>query len=522
MPATSVRFERPPRRSSSLAAVIAATLGAGTSCATGSATAPAPTHEPQELVVDAEQAPVPGYRIPPPPQAAPEPPPAAAPVPGTWYTSPRRLDVRRSRSTAARRGIIAANTPFSVTSVEPGPGCAAGWGAVLGGGVVCLDGAAPTEQSPAEFPRLVAFDPPEPLEWFVYSTQRHYTRDPVDASSALLPYIYAKPYRKDWTGQLYASVDAFARGDAPVGSMQRGDFKYSFVRAVETDRGTVIVRKDGKVAAADDVFFYPVDRFAGRDLVADPPAPGTAPGWAIGYSGAPVYASPDRSAGPVAVIPYHHEIDVDVTPADAARRWWRVADALGPGTAGYLYEDAAEPTFRRYDPLPASDTLTASGLWIDVDLRQQVLTLYQGTEPVFMTLVSSGREYGTPVGLYRVYDKFAYHDMEGRPDADYDPYRVEDVPWTMHFYPRYALHAAFWHWGFGHTASHGCVNLAPADARTIYNRIAPVAGPGWLAAYEAPDHKGTLLRVHRDNPDVPDKRELAAPAPAPAPLATAQ
>jgi hypothetical protein len=59
------------------------------------------------------------------------------------------------------------------------------------------------------------------------------------------------------------------------------------------------------------------------------------------------------------------------------------------------------------------------------------------------------------------------------------PYSIEDVPWTMYFSGSYALHAAFWHERFGHPRSHGCVNLAPRDARWLFFWTAPNLPSAW-------------------------------------------
>ena len=42
-----------------------------------------------------------------------------------------------------------------------------------------------------------------------------------------------------------------------------------------------------------------------------------------------------------------------------------------------------------------------------------------------------------------------------------------------------ALHGAFWHDGFGQRRSHGCVNLAPADAQFIFDFAPPELPTGW-------------------------------------------
>ena len=59
-----------------------------------------------------------------------------------------------------------------------------------------------------------------------------------------------------------------------------------------------------------------------------------------------------------------------------------------------------------------------------------------------------------------------------------------------------ALHGAFWHHAFGTAHSHGCVNLAPVDARWLFDFTAPHLPAGWSAVLPAgvPD-QGTVVRV---------------------------
>ena len=132
----------------------------------------------------------------------------------------------------------------------------------------------------------------------------------------------------------------------------------------------------------------------------------------------------------------------------------------------------------------------------------------KGDETTFITLVSTGDiGWSTPQGIFRIYDKMIDTDMRSRADAaPEDVYWVEKVPWTMHFKPRYALHGVFWHWGFGHRASHGCVNLAPRDARYVFDRVGPTLEAGWHSVYETPDDVGTLMRIRQGQSPVNDRR----------------
>jgi hypothetical protein len=106
--------------------------------------------------------------------------------------------------------------------------------------------------------------------------------------------------------------------------------------------------------------------------------------------------------------------------------------------------------------------------WIDINLFEQTMAAYVGDRMVYATLVSSGLGgWNTPPGLFQVWRKIETGKMSGahnRPDY----YFLEDVPWAMYFNQDIALHGAYWHNSFGYQHSHGCVNLAPADARWLF------------------------------------------------------
>ena len=119
--------------------------------------------------------------------------------------------------------------------------------------------------------------------------------------------------------------------------------------------------------------------------------------------------------------------------------------------------------------------------WVHVDLSEQTLVLYRGDDPVYATLVSSGQEgFETPTGVFQIRRKFIADTMSNLGSDMDDAYSIEDVPWTQYFEGSFALHGAFWHDRFGLTRSHGCVNLAPADALRVFNALWPRVPDGWL------------------------------------------
>lgn len=143
--------------------------------------------------------------------------------------------------------------------------------------------------------------------------------------------------------------------------------------------------------------------------------------------------------------------------------------------------------------------------WIDVDLDTQILVAYEGDLAVYATLISAGlKDTPTETGVYRVWKKVAETDMKGL--SGEDPYSVATVPWTQFFSPEQglALHTAYWHDRFGQPKSHGCVNLAPRDARWLYFFTDPQVPPGWSMAAGVVEAPGSIVRIRsKADPDPP-------------------
>jgi lipoprotein-anchoring transpeptidase ErfK/SrfK len=141
--------------------------------------------------------------------------------------------------------------------------------------------------------------------------------------------------------------------------------------------------------------------------------------------------------------------------------------------------------------------------WIDVNITTQTLVAYEGDKPVFATAVSTGledkedkeKDHKTPTGTWRIREKHIAATMDGDVASD-GPYSIEDVPWIMYFNGSYALHGAFWHNQFGRTKSHGCVNLAPQDAKALFAWTEPRLPDGWHGVWSTSERPGTRVVVH--------------------------
>jgi hypothetical protein len=179
---------------------------------------------------------------------------------------------------------------------------------------------------------------------------------------------------------------------------------------------------------------------------------------------------------------------------------WRTDDFLATRDGRYLRR--ADVTVVTAQPPPPD--LLPNEHWIDVNLDRQSLVAYEGATPVFATLVSTGipapdqpaSDYETIQGGFRLVHKHVSTTMDGNAAAG--AYSIEDVPWAMYFEESFALHGAYWHGGFGAVRSHGCVNLAPDDARWLFGWTTPTIPAGWHAAFATATDPGTRIYVHYD------------------------
>jgi hypothetical protein len=138
--------------------------------------------------------------------------------------------------------------------------------------------------------------------------------------------------------------------------------------------------------------------------------------------------------------------------------------------------------------------------WIDINLTKQVLVAYEGRTMVFATLISSGEaglddpenSTATIRGIYRIHTKWLSVTMDSEDVGE--EFELRDVPYVQYFEDGYALHGAYWHDGFGKPKSHGCINLAPEDARRLFFWTEPQVPDGWHGAKKS--LTGTIVFVH--------------------------
>lgn len=107
--------------------------------------------------------------------------------------------------------------------------------------------------------------------------------------------------------------------------------------------------------------------------------------------------------------------------------------------------------------------------WIEVDLYEQTLAVYDNRELVFATMIASGlAPYYTYPGIFTIEEKEDLTRMRWLTDPA-DSYNLENVPWSMYFDESRAFHGAYWRANLGYPQSHGCVNMSVGDSHWLYN-----------------------------------------------------
>jgi len=130
-----------------------------------------------------------------------------------------------------------------------------------------------------------------------------------------------------------------------------------------------------------------------------------------------------------------------------------------------------ENLIARVTPNTTPPTEVTGNRWIEINLFEQTITVYENNQLVYATLIASGLDpFWTRPGAFQIYEKLETTPMSGAFEADRsDAYYLEDVPWTMYFDEARAIHGAYWRANLGFPQSHGCVNASIGDARWLFD-----------------------------------------------------
>jgi hypothetical protein len=255
----------------------------------------------------------------------------------------------------------------------------------------------------------------------------------------------------------YASVADAMAGNAN-GSMASGRLKYmSYINREVTDRGTFYQDAAGRWVNGEYVRKVAVPYFQGY-LVKDQVQ--GAFGWVL--QDAPTYVEPGYAAEKTGRN--YHRLDMV-----------RIYDSRTVDDMEWLMIAPGEWIEHRYVSRVTPNTTPPAGVtngrWIEVNLSEQTLMVYDNQKLIFATLVATGsKPFYTRPGTFKIYKKLVHDEMYGSFEADRsDYYYLEDVPYIMYYDEARALHGAYWNTLLGYPASHGCVNLSVADAHWLFD-----------------------------------------------------
>ncbi len=167
------------------------------------------------------------------------------------------------------------------------------------------------------------------------------------------------------------------------------------------------------------------------------------------------------------------------------KRWYQITESW-EGVQYYAEASHLQP-IAEDEFSPISSEVSASQKRIEISLREQSLTAFEGNVVKLKAPVSTGiRNTGfgdlpteTPTGTFNIFSKLPTKYMgDNRLTDTLGDRFLPGVPWTMFFAEGgYALHGAYWHNNFGAPMSRGCVNIRPDIAQWLYRWTTPASGP---------------------------------------------
>jgi hypothetical protein len=390
---------------------------------------------------------------------------------------------------APRVGIVYKDDVFESGPIVGYTDCAAGW-AKVGPGVICLVKTEVVADKAIVLPTFMDVLPPD-------TQGQTELRVATEQDPSFMPVLFAT--RDDeHQGRLWASIEELEAGEGHRWKLKQGK-DYRFVAAHQSQKGWVLERPNGSVTLMSDVYVYPVSRFSGRDFREFPKKADGAMAWIKNPNGAMVYWSANEEQASGILLERRRILEVENLEDNT--EWLKVP--MGD-VDGFVQRS----TLTIWEPVDKPGGVEEDEVWIDADVSSQMFSVFEGDTLLFTTLMSTAKEgHTTPLGTYQIYDKAVGWDLGSKEGAK-NPYYMEDVPFVMHYYPRYAIHSAFWHDNFGEPASHGCINLSPKDAWTVYQLVSPEMPDGWQYVKQNKEDPGTVIRI-RDGQTVGKRKRIA-------------
>lgn len=279
-----------------------------------------------------------------------------------------------------------------------------------------------------------------------------------DPALVYVPFSYFKLTQEGAAIYLFSTLEDAMANSVSSQALGPGEVIVSYVERVENDAGVFYRLRSGAWARSD---------FGGRLAMHQPfqglffsSTPRHSFGWVMGQVKS--HQAPSLSSPETGYTYYRYDIVQVYARQEVEGLTWLM---VGPDE-WIDYRQVA-----RVDPRSVPPEGISTSRWIEINLDEQTMSVYQDYELIFATLTSTGIDsLWTRPGIFQIYEMKDTENMSGDTSTDgSDFYYIEDVPWTMYFDERRALHGAFWHDRFGYQNSHGCVNLSLGDSHWLFD-----------------------------------------------------
>jgi len=255
---------------------------------------------------------------------------------------------------------------------------------------------------------------------------------------------------------VYASLAEARNGGTPLRTLAAGPMRYvSMVNQVSDGNRILIQLESGEWMQAQPIYSW--TRFQGLRFSRTPKNDF---GWIVNdaesYT-APGYASPKTGR----VLAKYDVIQIFQMAEADGYEWYRIGQE----------EWVSSHKSRRM----VVDTTRPQGVtgdrWINIDLGNYTLSVYEDGELVFASLIATGLQpFYTQPGTFQIYKMYDTVTMQDAYEADRsDFYHLQAVPWAMFYDRNTAIHGVYWPVVLGFNQSHGCVNMSPGDANWVYH-----------------------------------------------------
>lgn len=171
-------------------------------------------------------------------------------------------------------------------------------------------------------------------------------------------------------------------------------------------------------------------------------------------------------------------IDMIETGTDG-KIWYRINERYGnPGDLFWAPAEAFRP-ITEAELEPISPEVENKQIVIDVTHSHQTLSCFEDGREVYFCRISSGKlPHTTPLTAignpgWNIWRKL--HSIQMAGGSNEAGWMIPGIGWASFFLGSgVAIHSTFWHNNFGEPSSHGCVNVAPDDAKWIFRWASPL------------------------------------------------